>query len=152
MPGESDLPLRVKNTSGNRTRLPWWQEREEHILLKWVCKIRRVWQRRPAFYWILLQIFPPLSSPQTSAGAPGWRRPPRGWGRYNTLPPPGSATCTWERKRKRKENKVFIYLYLNHPGISTSVCLHNNETSITSLWVFAGLLSVSGASSTPLPL
>ena len=41
------------------------------------------------------------SSPQTSAGAPGWRRPPRGWERCSTLPPPGSAACTWERQKQR---------------------------------------------------
>lgn len=34
------------------------------------------------------------SSPRTSAVAPGSRRPPRGWERCSTRPPPGSAACT----------------------------------------------------------
>lgn len=40
----------------------------------------------------------PVSSPQTSVGAPGWRCPPRVWEHCNILPPPGSATCTWRKK------------------------------------------------------
>lgn len=53
------------------------------------------------------------SSPQTSAGAPGWRRPPQGWERCSTLPPPGSAACTWERQKQH----FLLYFFFMTPCV-----------------------------------
>lgn len=65
------------------------------------CRSERDKESYLHFDW-MLEIHNPsrpssASSPQTSAGAPGWRRPPREWERCNTLPLPGSATCTWQK-------------------------------------------------------
>lgn len=95
----SNLPLwhtGWKAQVGTWTGLPWWQERGTHFADVSVTKKTHL-----HFHW-MLQIHnpsrpPSVCSPQTSVGAPGWRRPSREWERCNTLPPPGSATCTWKK-------------------------------------------------------